>query len=212
MRFHLSAEQVAIQDAVRGTLADSWPLARLHAFADGDTDLDRASWDALMALGLAGMLAPDSGMGLLDAALACEVVGEAAGSGPLIGQMLATWAVAHSGAAPDLLDDLTSGAKVASLALGDAPLVQAARSADYFIVGSRDSGIVLVEAEGTAIEPVQSTDRSRPLSRVSFGDAWRGELFPAGPCTTIVSRLPSTASTKISRGDVFSPLSASYAI
>ena len=50
MHFHLTEEQKAIQEAVRGTLADSWPIERIHAFADGDADFDRASWDALMAL------------------------------------------------------------------------------------------------------------------------------------------------------------------
>ena len=51
MRFHLTSEQVAIQDAVRGTLAECWGMERLHAFADGADDFDPASWQALMALG-----------------------------------------------------------------------------------------------------------------------------------------------------------------
>ena len=54
MHFHLTEEQKAIQDAVRGTLAGSWPMERIHAFADSDDDFDRTSWDALMALGLGG--------------------------------------------------------------------------------------------------------------------------------------------------------------
>ena len=51
MRFHLTSEQVAIQDAVRGTLAECWGMAQLHRFADGEADFDIASWQALMALG-----------------------------------------------------------------------------------------------------------------------------------------------------------------
>ncbi|MET0250497.1 MAG: acyl-CoA dehydrogenase family protein, partial [Sphingobium sp.] len=120
MRFHLSEEQAAIQDAVRGTLADRWPLERLHGFADGGEDFDVQSWEALAGLGLFGILAPGSGMGLLEAALVSEVVGEAAAPGPVIAQMLA---VAAAGAATDpaaanMVEGLVSGASIATLAIG----------------------------------------------------------------------------------------------
>ena len=35
MRFHLSEEQIAIQDALRGTLADVWQLEQQHKFDNG---------------------------------------------------------------------------------------------------------------------------------------------------------------------------------
>jgi hypothetical protein len=87
MHFHLTRRTDC--DPGRGArdAADNWPIDRIHAFADGDADFDPASWQALMALGIGGILLPDSGMGLLDAALACEVAGEAAAPGPLIGQL-----------------------------------------------------------------------------------------------------------------------------
>ncbi|MFX7820640.1 acyl-CoA dehydrogenase family protein, partial [Acinetobacter baumannii] len=73
MRFHLTEEQTAIQDAVRGTLADVWGMERLHRFADGDADFDPQSWAALMALGVGGLALREAdggaGLGLLDAAL-----------------------------------------------------------------------------------------------------------------------------------------------
>ena len=183
MRFHLSEEQAAIQDAVRGTLAVSWPMERLHKFADSGEDFEPESWAALMGLGLGGILLPDSGMGLLDAALVSEVAGEMAAPGPLIGQLLAVAAVARSSseAAKAYLDGLAAGTTVAALALGDSPFVQSARAAQVFLIGDRDKGIALVEAgNGVTIEPVQSTDRSRPVSRVSFEGAKRHELFAAG--------------------------------
>ena len=55
MLFHLTPEQTAIQDAVRGTLAETWAVDKLHAFADADADFHRESWDALMALGVGGL-------------------------------------------------------------------------------------------------------------------------------------------------------------
>jgi len=183
MRFHLSEEQISIQDAVRGTLADKWSMDILHKFADSESDFDQPSWDALMALGLAGILLPDSGMGLLDAALVCEVAGEAAAAGPLIGQMLAVAAVSRSSsaAAKAHLEALAEGTTIATLALGDSAYVPCARAAQFFLTGSRDGPISLVEAgDGVSIETVRSTDRSRPVSQVSFDGAITHQLFAVG--------------------------------
>lgn len=185
MHFHLTQEQAAIQDAVRGTLADHWPLGRLHAFADGDEDFDRTSWNALMALGLGGILLPDSGMGLLDAALACEVAGEAAAPGPLIGQLLAVAAVAALGNGDVPLDALVSGEKVATLVHGGSAYVPCARAADYFLVVDRAAGVRLIPAgDGVSIEPLKSTDRSRPVSKVAIADGAGHAIFAAADAMT----------------------------
>ncbi|MFN7028045.1 MAG: acyl-CoA dehydrogenase family protein [Sphingopyxis sp.] len=185
MHFHLTEEQTAIQDAVRGTLADHWSLDRLHAFADGDQDFDRTSWDALMALGLGGILLPDSGMGLLDAALACEVAGEAAAPGPLIGQLLAVAAVVASGNSDFPLEALVSGEKVATLLHGGSAYVPCARAADYFLVVDRAAGVRLIPAgEGVTIEPLKSTDRSRPVSKVAIADGGGNAIFAASDAMT----------------------------
>ncbi len=183
MRFHLSEEQAAIQHNIRGTLANVWPMEKLHAFADSDADFDQPSWDALMALEPGGILLPDSGMGLLDAALICEVAGEAAAAGPLIGQFLAVAAVSRSANAQAKahLDGLVAGTTVATLALGNSAYVQCANAAHVFLTGSRESGIFLVEAgPAVVIERVKSTDRTRPVSKLSFADSLRIELFAAG--------------------------------
>jgi len=183
MHFHLTEEQKAIQEAVRRTLADSWPIERIHAFADGDADFDRASWDALMALGLGGILLPDSGMGLLDAALACEVAGEAAAAGPLIGQLLAVAAAAASGKAN--LDALASGEAVATLVHGGSAFVPCARAADIFLVVDRAAGVRLVPAgDGVTIEAVRASDRTRPVSKVAFADGAGEMLFAAADPVT----------------------------
>lgn len=177
MHFHLTEEQKAIQDAVRGTLADSWPMERIHAFADGDEDFDRTSWEALMALGLGGMLAPDSGMGLLDAALVCEVAGEAAAAGPLIGQLLAVAAVAASGKGD--AEALANGAQVATLVHGGSDYAPSARAADLFLIVDRTKGVRLVPAAEATIEPVKAADRTRPMSKVSIADDAGEALFAA---------------------------------
>lgn len=180
MHFHLTEEQAAIQEAVRGTLADHWSLERLHVFADGDADFDRGSWEALMALGLGGVLAPDSGTGLLEGALVCEVAGEAAAPGPLVGQLLAVAAIAHrDGRDPDLLEALTSGTKTVALVHGASSYVPCARSVDQFLVVDRARGVRLVGAADATIEPVRASDRSRPASRVEISTDAGYSLFAA---------------------------------
>ncbi len=177
MHFHLTAEQTAIQDAVRGTLADSWPLERIHAFAEGDGDFDPESWSALMALGLGGMLMPDSGMGLLEAALVCEMAGEAAAPGPIVGQLLAAAAVARSRNSEG--DALASGEKVATLVHGGSAYAPSARAADLFLIVDRVSGVRLVHAADVAVEAVKAADRTRPMSKVQVPSGAGETLFAA---------------------------------
>lgn len=202
MRFHPSEEQLAIQDAVRGTLADVWPAERRHAFVDGDADFDADSWRALMALGLGGLLLPESeggaGLGLLDAAMVAEVAGQAAAPGPIGAQMLAAMIVARSDnkGAKAHLAGLLSGETVATFAFGDGWLparwdatpeagsvrfVQSADAANLFILGTKGGGIALVEAgEGVSVEHIRSSDRSRRLSTVTFAGAKAHLLFDPG--------------------------------
>jgi len=202
VRFHLTPEQVAIQDAVAGTLRDVWPMERLHAFADGDADHDPESWSALMALGVAGLMLGEAeggaGLGLLEAALVCEAAGRSAVPGPFPAQMLAAMAVARS-ANPDVqahLGELVSGEAVATLAFGgdwlpqswtatpasgEVRFVEAARAATHFLLGTAGGGLALVEAgDGVSITPIRSTDRSRPLSTVRFDNARSVTLFEPG--------------------------------
>lgn len=197
MRFHLSAEQVAIQDAVRGTLSECWNMERLHAFADGEADFDSASWEALMALGVGGLALSESdggaGLGLLDAALVCEIAGATAAPGPLIGQIVGAIAVANcnNAAARELLGRIATGDSIVTLAL-DSDLVQCARSADLFLTDDGGGGFQLVEAgDAVTIEAVAATDRSRPVSKVSFGAATAHPLFAAGD--PMVQRLRDVA-------------------
>lgn len=185
MRFHLSPEQVAIQDAVRGTLRDCWDMDALHAFADGEADFDSRSWNALMELGVGSLALPEkdggAGLGLLEAALVCEVAGEAAAPGPLIAQVIAAIAVAEcaESSTRELLKAISSGSCIVTLAL-DSDLAQCARSADMFLAADGSGGLQLIEAgDGVTIDAVSPTDRSRPVSRVSFGEARTYPLFAA---------------------------------
>jgi alkylation response protein AidB-like acyl-CoA dehydrogenase len=187
MRFHLTSEQIAIQDAVRGTLADCWGQEHLHRLADSDLDFDASCWQALMELGIGSLALPEAvggaGLGLLDAALVCELAGEAAAPGPLIGQIVTAIAIAASTnpEALALLPEIAAGAKVATLAI-ETKLVPCARAAHLFLADDETGGLRLIEAgQGVKIEEQASTDRSRPVSRVGFStEAKSHALFAEG--------------------------------
>ena len=202
MRFHLTEEQGAIQSAIAGTLSDAFPMPRLHAFADGEADFDPQSWTALMALGLGGLLVAEDaggvGLGLVDAALACETVGAAAAPGPIAAQMLTALAASRSdnAAAKAHQAGLISGETVAALAFGgdgrpadwtgsahdgEVRFVPSARAANVFLLGTEGGGLSLVEAgAGVTVTPVKSTDRTRRLSSVAFSGAAAHKLFAPG--------------------------------
>jgi alkylation response protein AidB-like acyl-CoA dehydrogenase len=191
-----------MQDAVRGTLADIWPVERIHAFSAEAKDFDQESWDALMALGLGGLLLPEAAgganLGVLDAAMVCETLGEAAAPNPIAAHMLVAHAIhlSPNPAAKAHLPALVSGEKVATLAWGghwlpdswDATpeagrvtFVQAGSRADLFLLGIAGGGLALVEAgEGVTAETLQAADHTRPLATVGFSSAKAEILFAPG--------------------------------
>jgi len=206
MRFHLTTEQAAIQDTLKGALADVFPLDRLHALADSEADFDQPSWDALMALGLGGLALPEAdggmGLGLVELALAAEALGMGAAPGAFADHLAAGLAIAASSdpQARRHLPDLATGAIVATTAfggqwlpeswtaeLGDGRLtgemrfVAGATAADLFVVGTAGGGLALVgRGEGVTLSAVRSTDRSRRLSTVTFSGAPAIALLAAG--------------------------------
>ena len=203
MRFHLSDEQQTLQESLRRTIADVCPPGRRRSMIDANTDFDPVVWSSLMELGLAGLALPErfggSGGGLLDLALAMEVLGETALPGPFLGHVLAALALdkANEEVREQWLERLVRGDVVATVAIAgdwdppdwegciehntltvDAPYVLGADRASLFIVGIKGGGLALVEnaGQGIAIEPVPSSDLTRTLSKVSFREA---------PCTIL---------------------------
>jgi alkylation response protein AidB-like acyl-CoA dehydrogenase len=198
MRFHLSEEQVAIQDGLKALLQDVVDRQVLDDLQSSDQDFHEPSWRALSGMGVMGMCAPESlgglGLGIVDAALALEMIGQAAAPGPYLGQIMAINALVasnNSAARERWLDGLLSGEVVATLALSgdwfpntwtgefgngvlnaESQYVQAAQRADLFVVGLRGGGLAVVAAnEAVSCSPLPSTDRTRRLSSVRIEKA-----------------------------------------
>jgi alkylation response protein AidB-like acyl-CoA dehydrogenase len=157
-----------------------------------------------MALGLAGLILPEryggTGLGLIDLAMAVEVLGYGVAAGPIIEHLVGAMAIS---AADDddvksqWLPDIARGTAIATLALGDSWLpedwtpsiedgsvsgtvrfVPGAASAHLFVLGTKGGGLALVRSgDGVSVEPLASSDRTRRLSTVSFAKAPATVLF-----------------------------------
>jgi len=195
MHFQLSEEQIAIQDALRGTLANVLPSSRLHEFIDGDSEFDQPSWQALMDLGFGGLILPEkyggSDLALLDAAIAMEVAGEAGAPGPLLAQILAGLAISacdDEDLREQWLPGIATGERRAALAFGKEWLpeswdvteangrisgtvrfVQSGGECDLYLVGLSGGRLAVVEySDSVAVERVASEDRTRRQSTLTF--------------------------------------------
>lgn len=197
MRFHLTDEQELLQNSVRRTALEICDAGARRAAIEGDTDFHAQLWDALAALGALGILAPEeyggAGLGVLDAALAIEALGEAAAPGPFLSHLLATYALARtqdSAVKRDWLAAMAAGEAPAALAftggwtapewngeIRDGRLTATARfvvgavSARAFLIVLQDGALALAPASDTIfITPEDSIDRTRRVSTVRFED------------------------------------------
>ncbi len=200
MRFDLDDQQRAFQQMVTDYLEAECPKTRaLAAYEHGGADF--GIWDALMDLGLGGIMVPEEhgglGLGLLDLAVITEPIGRYAAPGPFFDHALATLAIVMAGSAEQKvrwLPDMASGKMRGTIALAEAKGIWSAESwtlaagaalsgkknhvlhpegAGLFVVGLEGGrlGVVLGDASGVSIEPVPSTDGGRRIGHVTFAGA-----------------------------------------
>jgi alkylation response protein AidB-like acyl-CoA dehydrogenase len=196
VKFHLSPEQEALQDSILRTAQRVCPPERRRALLDAPTDFDRPIWEAVMELGVGGLMIPEDfggvGFGLEDTALAMEALGQTATPGPFFGHVLAGWALAQSDDAAlkdRWLPRLAAGEAVATIALdgwspeewapevaggvanGQVRFVPGADQAGLIVVGTK-SGLAVVEAgKGVELEAMSGSDMTRRLWHVKLTDA-----------------------------------------
>src|SRR2546423_14357073 len=193
MDFTFSAEQDALRDAVRATLAAEAPAAYVRRMIDDERGVTDELWSKMAELGWLGLLIPEDhgglGLGLVDAVVVQEEMGKLPLPGPYFSSALfATIAAVRLGAT-GLLSDLATGARRGTVALeelgsgdpvarvrasadedtlsGLKPAVPDGHSADWAIVVARDEdglGSFLVEHPGAELVP--SLDVTRKLARL----------------------------------------------
>ena len=196
MKFHLSSEQEALQDSIQRSALRACPPERRRAQLDAQTDFDKSVWDALMEVGVGGLLIPEAhggaGLGLEDAALAFETLGQTATPGPFWGHVLAGWALAQSddeALKAKWLARLAGGEAVGAVALegwtpdawrleshdgkvsGQIALAPGADQADVLVIGVTGGLAVVEKGPEVAVEMISGSDLTRRLWRVTLSNA-----------------------------------------
>jgi alkylation response protein AidB-like acyl-CoA dehydrogenase len=200
--FGLSEEQVLLQDTIRRWVEGACPSTRVRAIMESPTGHDPALWRELAELGVAGLVVPadhgGTGLDLLDAALAAEVLGWGCAPGPFLGATMAAVALVaggHAGAQAAWFPRIAAGDALVTFALGEGlgewdaarlasrvsagrlsgekPLVPYGDVADAIVVAAQDEsgpGLWLVErgAAGVTHTTLRVFDMTRRVTMATF--------------------------------------------
>ncbi|MBV9747629.1 MAG: acyl-CoA/acyl-ACP dehydrogenase [Acetobacteraceae bacterium] len=180
MEFALSEEQRLFASSLRALLAERITLDALRRHADTGDGFDASLWEALVELGLPGLLVPERfggvGLGILDAAVAAEMLGGAAAFVPFAGcVVMATLGFVHSASAAlqeEWLPRIAAGEMRCGVGFSqDGASVSAAIDASaptHLLVYRPDGHAVLVDPADATIELRCSIDRTRPVAHATF--------------------------------------------
>ena len=195
MEFGLSEEQTLLQDSVNRFLDEQVSLDRVRQFAATPDCND--IWQGLAALGVSGLLIPESaggvGLNCFEAVLVAEALGNHSAPAPYLGSaILAPLAILLSGAeADDVLAGLASGTLTAGVALAEAIGARADAGvtgnghelngkalhvmdfdANLYLVADDRQSLYLVDADshGLTKRALTTIDRTRPTGELTFSD------------------------------------------
>lgn len=183
MEFALNEEQHAFADSLRSLLTDRVTIEALRRHAESGSGYDPALWNALVELGMPGLLIPErfggAGLGILDAAVAAEVLGGAAAFVPFAGSLvMAPLAFIH-GASGSLQDEWLPRIAAGEVRFGvgfshdgrSASAVSDAGAPTHLLVYLPDGNAIVVVAEHASRQMHRSIDRTRPITGISFDAA-----------------------------------------
>jgi alkylation response protein AidB-like acyl-CoA dehydrogenase len=184
------------------------PIEELRKHSEGGAGFDRALWEEFTALGLPGLLVPEShggaGLGVLDAAVVAEQMGYAAAPAPFIAvAVMAPVALRASGNAlqqaawlPRIANGQARIAVASGLLAGQTGKVEVCIAGDrlsgevdgvfdlagatHVLVYAADgrAALAALDAEGITARMRPSLDRTRPFGELTFAGA-RAEVLEA---------------------------------
>ncbi len=180
MEFALSEEQVLFADSLRGLLSERVTIDALRRHAETGSGFDEGLWNNLVELGLPGLLVPErfggAGLGMVDAAVAAEVIGGATAFAPFAGSVvMATLAFIHGAT------EAMQAAWLPRIAAGEVRFgvgisrnggqVQAAidaGAATHLLVYLPDGNAAVITADEASAQMHRSIDRTRPVVDLTF--------------------------------------------
>jgi alkylation response protein AidB-like acyl-CoA dehydrogenase len=207
--FTFDAEQLALQDVARAALERECTPQTLRELAEDPVGITPALWQTLVDLGWTGLLVPEAlggtGTGLLEMCIVAEQMGRIPLPGPFFSSAVAATLAARALGADPLVEDLASGSRRGTVALGEQghgdplstvrtrarrksadwvlsgikPIVMDGHSADWVIVVARsEEGVRSYLLEDARAELVPSLDPTRKLARLVLDDT---KVIPLGP-------------------------------
>lgn len=188
MDFGLTDEQKQLVTTLRRFLAETAPPPRVREIMNGDAGHDPKLWSQLAELGVVGILVPEAqgggGLALLDAALAMQSLGHAATPAPFLAtSVMAPIALAAGTPAQqkEWLPRIAAAEAVVGVAANDGVRSEGdalhgtsffaidASAADAFLVVAGDRvALVPRDADGLAITPLKTIDRTRRVAELTF--------------------------------------------
>ena len=224
MDFTFSAEQDALRDAVRTTLASEAPSAYVRRMIDDQVGVTPELWSTMADLGWLGLLVPEAhgglGLDLVDAVVVQEEMGKLPLPGPYFSSALFATIAARRLGLDEVLADLASGARRGTVALeelghgdpvsrvhasadgetlsGLKPVVLDGHVADWAIVAARtDDGLGSFLLENPAGELVPSLDVTRKVARIDLTGRTARRIGPPGDQAAIWHRIADDAAVML---------------
>ena len=172
MRFAFEDHQFAVRDTVGSLLEKRCDADALsQTWKSGSAEPLRPLWHELAAVGVQGLLAPESagGSGLdgLTMAVVLAECGRAAVPLPVMETAaVAVPVIAAAGDPSGLLPAIADGSVLVTVASGASRYAPSSSIADFFVVPVED-GSVLLGRDEVELRPVDSVDRLRDLASVT---------------------------------------------
>jgi alkylation response protein AidB-like acyl-CoA dehydrogenase len=183
MEFALNQEQVLFADSLRGLLTERVTIDALRRHAETGSGFDEELWDGLVELGLPGLLVPErfggAGLSIVDAAVAAEVIGGAAGFAPFAGSVvMAPLAFMHGATEAmqaEWLPRIAAGEVRFGIGIsrngGEVQAAIDAGAATHLLVYLPDDNATVVPAAQASANMHRSIDRTRPVVDMTFDPA-----------------------------------------
>jgi len=177
MNFGLNDDQQMLRDTFARFLDENSSMARVRK-AQETGGFDRELWQGLAELGTFAMRLGEAagglGMGTIDAALVMEEAGRTLASGPIAEALVAARLLGDLGADAGLIEAVTSGAQVASLAFRDVaaqPVQWLAGGAHADLVVARRGNDVVAISLTAAERKAEENLASNGIGEVNLGKA-----------------------------------------
>ncbi len=183
MDFELSDDQVALRDGARSLLDGRSSPTQVRAVVDAGGGIDDGLWSAMVEQGWTALAVPEDrgglGLGIVELALLLEAVGGHVAPAPVLQQALALDALVMGDGPTELIDALTTGEAVGTVAFkpvtvegttvtGRPEPVIHAPAARMLIVRTEDELFVV---DGIESSPEPAMDRTRALGWVDLDGA-----------------------------------------